>query len=477
MAEPNPTKHVNYNLGMVLGVDDFTQEFAYLSGRDQWLARDLVGYGTVRGLKISVDTAGAKGPRIAVEPGVAVSPRGQMICVPAAQCAYLKDWVAQHSEELSRHSPLLGEVQLYVVLCYRDCPTDNVPIAGEPCRSEDQLVAASRLTDDFSLELRLKSPNQREENAVRDFVAWLKLIKVTNDVFSSTPLAEFLDAIRAAAAHWLTSPLSSPPSSPPDDFMVGSPPEFIHIDPVDVCEYMRAAFRVWVTELRPKWIARWHGCAATHFDVDDQSEEDCVMLGELTVPIVEDSPGVWTAADHPDVAINETRRPYVIHTRMLQEWLLCGCSCQSAPSSPPAGSLVSDSGGPLPFPVGPPIEALIPPASFELRVTTITAGEAARPTTLSRLHQCVICDASAGNITIRLPLTSENHGRVFIIKRVTTGTGARGGAFTVSIRSVSAAATVDLIDGNKTVVLSAQNQFIEIVANGPRNAWHVIGGN
>jgi len=26
LAEPNPAKHVNFNVGMVLGVDDFTQE-------------------------------------------------------------------------------------------------------------------------------------------------------------------------------------------------------------------------------------------------------------------------------------------------------------------------------------------------------------------------------------------------------------------------------------------------------------------
>src|SRR5262245_44311449 len=87
-AEPDPTKHVNYALGMVLGVDDFNQEFAYLSGRDQWMARDLIGYGTLRGLRVTTEID-AKGPRVVVDPGVAVSPRGQMICVPAAQCAYL----------------------------------------------------------------------------------------------------------------------------------------------------------------------------------------------------------------------------------------------------------------------------------------------------------------------------------------------------------------------------------------------------
>ena len=98
-STPDPTKHVNYNVGMVLGVDDFTQEFAYLSGRDQWMARDLIGYGTVRGLKVATEIDSVKGPRVIVDPGVAVSPSGQMICVPTAQCAYLKDWVAEHPAE------------------------------------------------------------------------------------------------------------------------------------------------------------------------------------------------------------------------------------------------------------------------------------------------------------------------------------------------------------------------------------------
>src|SRR5882724_5760976 len=86
---PDPTKHVNYTLGMLLGVDDFNQEFAYLSGRDQWMARDLIGYGTVRGLQVAIDDSPGANPRIRVEPGVAVSPRGQMICVPSPQCAFL----------------------------------------------------------------------------------------------------------------------------------------------------------------------------------------------------------------------------------------------------------------------------------------------------------------------------------------------------------------------------------------------------
>jgi len=67
-----------------------------------------------------------------------------------------------------------------VALSYRDCPVDPVPIAGEPCRSADDLMAPSRLVDDFRLELRMTPPPQQEEDAIRDFVAWLDQIQITD---------------------------------------------------------------------------------------------------------------------------------------------------------------------------------------------------------------------------------------------------------------------------------------------------------
>src|SRR2546422_6225488 len=99
-AAPDPAKHVNYNLGMVLGVDDFKQEFAYLSGRDQWLARDLIGYGTVSGLDVRIEK-NDKGPRVLIECGAALSPRGQLIRVTPAQCAYLNPWLAANKATLA----------------------------------------------------------------------------------------------------------------------------------------------------------------------------------------------------------------------------------------------------------------------------------------------------------------------------------------------------------------------------------------
>jgi hypothetical protein len=297
---------------MVLGVDDFTQEFAYLSGRDQWLARDLLGYGTVCGLRVIVD-ATSQGPRVAVEAGTAVSPQGQMIRVTLAQCAYLNDWLAVNKQAVLDRlgAPRGGMVTLYVVLCYRDCPTDQVPIPGEPCRSEDDMMAPSRLKDDFTLELRFAPPDQREEDALRDFVAWLRQIDISSGP-STVTLDEFITIIRRA-----TVPLSSPPDSPAD-FMYGSPPTSLHLNAADACAYLRTAFRLWVTTLRPLWLGSGHQCGTP-------PDEGCLLLAALDVPIVHVAlTGDIQVDDTRRVLVQEERRPYLLPLRLVQEWLICG---------------------------------------------------------------------------------------------------------------------------------------------------------
>ena len=166
---PDPSQHVNYVRGMVLGVDDFTQEFAYLNGRDRWLARDALGYGTLAGLRVFAEEDGTDGWRLHVTAGSALVPSGQLVCVAADQCCVINRWLARPENAalvnrlLNPGSPPIsppvlsppavtsGLVILHLVLCYADCQTRSVPIPGEPCRSEDELMAPSRVADDFCL--------------------------------------------------------------------------------------------------------------------------------------------------------------------------------------------------------------------------------------------------------------------------------------------------------------------------------------
>jgi len=329
------------------------------------------------------------------------------------------------------------------VLCYRNCPTDDVPIAGEPCRSEDKLMAPSRLSDDFVLELRLERPNQREEDAVRDFMAWLKQIHISQ-VDPSTPLDQFLQAIRDAASVWLTSPLSSPLSSPPGDFMFGSPPGSLVINLADASEYLRAAFRIWVTELRPRWIERWHGCAATHIEGDAAGDEDCVLLAQLDVPLLPLSPGTFDIPNE-EIPVNQDERPFLVHLRMLQEWMFANMAMT-------VGALTGSGGGgqfdivSLKPPAGAPITNVDGPISFDLKDERI-----------------VIANSTAGVVRMVLPPTAGQDGRLMIIKRISTGSQVQIGAN-----------AGDLIEGQASMVLTAQNRFVQLVANEKLKTWHVI---
>jgi hypothetical protein len=336
MATPNaasdPTKHVNYTYGMVLGVDDLTQEFAYHSGRDQWMARDTIGYGTVNGLRVTVAPNANGEMEVNVSAGTALCPRGQLIHVPAAQCANLIKWLAIEknkkavTEEID--SPPASTVTLSVVLCYRACPTDKVPVPGEPCRSEEDSMAYSRLRDDFKLELRIKSadepvsPDQREEDALRDFIRWLnEHLVITEENDDLTSEADFIDAILQAA-----HPVTSPPSDVPPDYMLdSSPPEQMRVRADEACNYMRTAFRLWTTELRPRWRpAQFNtqstSCSTDGADTGTTTDDNCVLLADLQVPLTNQVLLDTTQ----QVRVLEEARPYLIHLRMLQEWLMCG---------------------------------------------------------------------------------------------------------------------------------------------------------
>lgn len=331
-ASGDPTKHVNYTYGMVLGVDDLTQEFAYHSGRDHWMMRDSVGYGTVNGLRVTVAPNANGEVEVNVSAGTALTPRGQLVHVPVAQCANLEKWLAivKNKKAVTDEvgMPPAAPLTLSVVLCYRACPTDKVPVPGEPCRSEEDTMAYSRLRDDFKLELRVRktnkppSPDQREEDALRDFIKWLnEHLIVTEDGNDLTSEEDFTAAVLAAA-----HPVVPPPGDLPPDFMLdNSPANPMRVHVSNACAFRRIAFRLWVTEFRPRWRPLQFNthtatCAPDGADAGMVTDDNCVLLADLRVPLTNDA----LLDTSTPVAVREERRPFVLHERMLQEWLLCG---------------------------------------------------------------------------------------------------------------------------------------------------------
>jgi len=355
-SPPDPTKHVNYVQGMVLGVDEFTQEFAYLSGRDQWLARDCIGYGTVCGLQVSFDTTPGK-PQIVVAPGHAVSPYGMMIRVGPAQCAGLNDWLTTKDAVdgiLAAGSPPDGQVTLYVTLRYRDCLTDEMPLPGSPCRSEDAATTASRIDDAFTISLDFSAPPQREETAIREYCVWLRNLIETVDDSSGTALApgSFIGEMRSMIRLI---------SSPPEDLsaaLSASPPQTLQVKRSDMPEMLRAAMLVWVTDVRPlfrvqgPWKYEQCGCAgATIPSVNSDAADDRILLAKIMLPVVHNAiENTWSVDEtallpDPDSYIDQTERPYVLSVRMAQEMLLYMQEAATAPAPAlPSVSMVAAAG-------------------------------------------------------------------------------------------------------------------------------------
>ena len=260
----DPRKRVNYQLGLVLGEDEFRQDQFHHRERDHHATRALHGYGTVSGLGVSYDDATG---RLHVAPGLAVDPAGHLICVPVEYCASLSDWLRDHAESDEVSGGLPPSLPVYVVLCWTECETDDVPIPADSCLSAEDSRAASRIKDSFELRLLLDPPPLVGEIAPG----------------STDGIATLVEELHGIL-----------------DVSGGSPPD---VD--DVHELLRQ----WAVERRPE-VVDGNACLAA-------PDEICVLLAALELN-VDDGPSGPSVSG---AAVDDSDRPILVSTRLLQEAL------------------------------------------------------------------------------------------------------------------------------------------------------------
>jgi hypothetical protein len=297
-------KRVHYAHGLVLGVEEFVQAEHYLLSKERLHNRALHGYGTVCGLQVEPRLGTGGAPEVLVRAGIALDPRGREIRVLRDQCADLHDWLDANADTLAA-SPLPDPLPLYVVLCFRECTTDDVPVPGGPCRSLEDSRVPSRIADDFVLELRTEPPAQVEEDAVRAFGDLLRAIRISDapgDFLTADQLEELVRGLGGG--------------SPAGVAGIGSPPLY-RLHPDTAADLLEDAFRVWVTEVRPFLLPEGRNCAG------GPPLEGCVLLARLDLTLA-DAGGQLRLLDGDlaNIDLDESARPYLLHTRLLQEWLL-----------------------------------------------------------------------------------------------------------------------------------------------------------
>ena len=139
-------KRNNYAYGMVLGVEDFRQQFSYFMDRMRFHNRELHGYGTVSGLEVSIPDDEAES--IIVNNGVAIDRLGNEIFLPAAvRCPF----------------PDKGDMA-YLVLYWAERETDFVPVTGS--ETDGDQIAPSRVEEYAILKYEPEEGNTNSSGVV-----------------------------------------------------------------------------------------------------------------------------------------------------------------------------------------------------------------------------------------------------------------------------------------------------------------------
>ena len=315
---PDPTRHVNFATGMVLGVDDYRAEFGYLSARDKRMLREAHGYGTLVGLEVVLESDGDAGPRVKVSPGSAAAPSGQLICVGREQCGSINQWLARPEiqaelDAMHAATPAADVLRfpIWLTLCYRDCAVAPVPVPGEPCRSDAELMVPSRIADDYTLAFNFDPPAMAEAEAIALFDAWFSGIALDN---ASDDDPANLEELVDSASEQLDALFPDPAGAP----VVPASLDPIEVHPDLAPGLFNAIKRLWVTRVRPRVMALRCADLGTPGD-------DCVLLARIDIGAVI-TPNGWAIgnaptdsdADAAEARIDQSERPLLLSSAFMQ---------------------------------------------------------------------------------------------------------------------------------------------------------------
>lgn len=297
----NPAHHVHFSTGMVLGVDDYAQEFAYHNARDKWIVREFGGYGTISGLAVTVE-AGAEGPEIKVTAGSAATPGGDLVCVKSEQCGKVNAWLARE-DIATRVGEIAAEVnpdtdahlKVWLTLCYTSCAIAPVPIPGQPCRSEEDLMAPSRIADDYILSLSLTPPAMTEVQAIEMldvYVASMEAEAAATPTFTIANLRTKIEAHLAA----IFVPGAAPVPAPNFNSLVYHPEQQAVL--------LRFIRNHWITRIRGHVMAQKCG-------VPNVAANDCVLLASFSMAATRPPVGPWEVA-LASIDKDESDRPFLM---------------------------------------------------------------------------------------------------------------------------------------------------------------------
>ncbi len=315
----SPDLRVNYEFGLVLGVNEFRQEQMYFLEKEYLHNRALHGYGTVYGLKVTTSRPDDNPNEVLVtlDPGMGIDQWGRVFILRTAQCARLGAWLAKqeqaHPGIIAENTDPSGNLNICIVASYDECSDALVPIPGQPCSSSEMTQAASRIRDSFNIEFRWKPPAMPAWDAVQRFARLMAEVRLVPNL----SVAQSDEATIIAFVRTLDQPGVFDTSG--GSGVMGSPPgyTYLHLPAETAHEALDRIFTAWVTEVRPRLKPDLSDPSAA---VGGKTPESAVLLSciDLTPvdPFDTKNPRIESFG-----APDGTGRPFLLHTQLIQELL------------------------------------------------------------------------------------------------------------------------------------------------------------
>lgn len=187
-----PLRRVSYEAGMMLGLEATRDEQDYhrrrLTRHQYWLH----GYGTLAGLRVSMDPESHENDlddvlvRLQVSPGIAIDGLGREVLVHETYCINLRQWLDTQSEGdlLEGYDGGTERLWLKVTVRQMDCPVARQPVLARKLNLSTDAVQPSRTADSVQLELIPELPPEPDAR----FAPWA----------SHTPVADAMPGLTAA---------------------------------------------------------------------------------------------------------------------------------------------------------------------------------------------------------------------------------------------------------------------------------------
>jgi hypothetical protein len=327
----DPDSRVNYARGMVLGLDEFQQEQLYFLQKDYLHERALHGYGTVYGLHVSVTPAGGDF-QVQVDPGMGIDQWGREFVLRCAQCANLGAWLAAQEQQnpgtIAANLDPSGGLTVYVVASYDFCLDDLVPLPGQPCSSSAQTQVPSRIRDAADITLTWQPPAMPGWDADRRLARLIDSVQIVPGLNpADSDEATIIDDLLTLPAMAAAGPSGGwPPElgwpAPSNDPSGAAP---LQLPAETAADALDRILTVWVTQVRPQLLPALTG--------PDPASDPSILLAAITFvpasPFVPAAPELLSC-DDPD----DTDRPYLLHTRLIQELQRLGAAAAKPPAPP-----------------------------------------------------------------------------------------------------------------------------------------------